>query len=84
MKNDAYEEAYNEARAVLHRRGKRVESPTTSADGTRFCHVDGVPLTDRELFKDAWGEVLAEEILQEQDVSLPQRRGLTSKTNCQL
>ena len=83
MKNDAYEEAYNEARAVLHRRGKRVESPTSSGDGTRFCRVDGAPLTDRELFKEAWGERLAEEILQE-DARLPQRQGVASKTNCQL
>jgi hypothetical protein len=84
MKNDAYEEAYNEAREVLHRRGKIVERPTLSDDGARFCRVDGLPLTDRELFKEAWGEGLAEEILREQDVRLPQRRGAASKTNCQL
>ena len=83
MKNEAYEKAYNEARAVLHRRGKRVESPTSSGNGTRFCRVDGAPLTDRELFEEAWGEGLAEEILQEQDVRLPQTRGAASKTNCQ-
>ena len=76
MKNDAYEQAYNEARAVLHRRGKIVARPTVGSDGSRFCRVDGLPLTDRELFKDAWGERLAEEILQERDVRLPHRRAL--------
>jgi hypothetical protein len=74
MTNDAYEQAYTEARAVLHRRGKVVESPTIGSDGIRYCRVNGLPLTDRELFKDAWGERLAEEILRERDVRLPQRR----------
>ena len=82
MKNDAYEQAYYEARSVLHRRGKVVESPTIGSDGLRSCRVDGLPLTDRELFEDAWGEGLAQEILQERDVRLPQRRAL--KTSCQL
>ena len=87
MKNDAYEQAYNEARAVLHRRGKIVERPTISSDGSRFCRVDGLPLTDRELFKDAWGEVLAEEILRDRD-GRPSAgkgvQGVASKTSCQL
>ena len=76
MKNDAYEHAYSEARAVLHRRGKVVESPTLGSNGIRHCRVDGLALTDRELFEDAWGAGLAQEILQERDVRLPQRRGL--------
>ena len=80
MKNDAYEHAYSEARAVLHRRGKVVESPTIGSDGIRYCRVNGLPLTDRELFKDAWGERLAEEILRERDVRPPQSRAPAGDT----
>ena len=69
MKNDAYEQAYCEARAVLHRRGKIIEKPAFGSDGIRYCRVDGLLLTDRELLKDAWGEGLAEEILRERDVT---------------
>lgn len=68
MKN-VYERAYNEARAVLHRRGKKVESPTFEAGGVRVCLVDGSPLTDRELLREAWGDCLAAEILLERDSS---------------
>ena len=51
-----------------------LESPIIGSDGIRYCRVNGSPLTDQELFKDAWGERLAEEILHERDVRLPQRR----------
>jgi hypothetical protein len=74
MKNDVFEQAYYEARSVLHRRGKIVERPVYGSDGIRHCRVDGLPLTDRELLRDAWGEGLAEEILQERDVRAPRRR----------
>jgi hypothetical protein len=74
MENDVYEQAYSEARAVLHRRGKTVESPSFGSDGIRYCRVNGLPLTDREVFKDAWGERLAEEILRERNVRLPNER----------
>jgi hypothetical protein len=76
MKHDAYEHAYSEARAVLHRRGKIIESPAIGGDGIRHCRVNGLPLTDWELFKDAWGERLADEILQDRETRLPQRRPL--------
>ena len=65
MKNGEYEKAYSEARAVLYRRGKRLEKPTLGDDGARYCRVDGLPLTDRELLQEAWGESLANEILYE-------------------
>jgi hypothetical protein len=85
MNNDAYEQAYTEARAVLHRRGRLVESPTISGEGIRYCRVNGLPLTDRELFKDAWGEGLAEEILREQDSGFPETGAAgASKRSCQL
>ena len=65
MKNGEYEKAYQEARAVLYRRGKRLEKPTLGDDGKRYCRVDGEPLTDRDLLREAWGESLANEILYE-------------------
>ena len=74
MNDDAYEQAYSEARAVLHRRGKILEKPVFGSDGIRYCCVDGLLLTDRELLKDAWGEGLAEEILHERDVTPPPTR----------
>jgi hypothetical protein len=64
-----YERAYSEARAVLHRRGKIVANPTIEAGGIRFCCVDGVPLTDPELLREAWGECLAAEILLDRDTT---------------
>jgi hypothetical protein len=71
MKHDAYEQAYYEARAVLHRRGKIIEKPAYESDGIRYCRVNGLLLSDRELLEDAWGDRLAEEILRERDVRLP-------------
>jgi len=68
MKN-VYERAYSEARAVLHRRGKVVENPTIEPGGVRMCVVDGLPLTDRELLREAWGDCLAAEILLERDTA---------------
>jgi hypothetical protein len=67
LQNDEFEEAYNEARAALHRRGKIVEMPTISHDGVRYCRVDGQPLTDRELLREAWGDGLTDEILRAQE-----------------
>ena len=60
-----YETVYNDARAVLHRRGKRVGGPRRNSDGSRQCLVDGFPLTDRDLLKEAWGESMTNEILVE-------------------
>jgi len=66
MKN-MYERAYNEARAVLHRRGKMVGYPTIGAGGVRKCLVDGLLMSDRELLREAWGDCLAAEILLERE-----------------
>lgn len=60
-----YEKAYFDAREVLYFRGKKVAKPTFGGDGLRYCPVDGSPLTDRGVFKEAWGDQLAEEILHE-------------------
>jgi hypothetical protein len=65
MKKDEYELAYREARAVLYRRGKVLDRPVLDGDGRRRCCVDGLPLTDEELFTEAWDERLATELLGE-------------------
>jgi hypothetical protein len=58
-----YEKVYNDAREALHRRGKRVGGPRRDSAGSRQCLVDGFPLTDRDLLREAWGENLTNEIL---------------------
>jgi len=63
MKSKEYEEAYWEARDALFRRGKSVGMPVPGREGIRECNIDGTPLTDRELFTEAWGGALAEDIL---------------------
>ena len=65
MKYDEAELAYQEARAVLHRRGKTVGKTVMGRDDVRYCIVDGLLLTDRDLFTEAWGGSLADEILRE-------------------
>ena len=61
--NEEYELAYREARAVLHRRGKKIEAPYADENGLRFCRVDGRSLSDRELFREAWDDRIADELL---------------------
>jgi hypothetical protein len=63
MNIEEYEEAYREARDALYRRGKKVGMPTPGREGLRQCNVNGTPLTDGELFTEAWGRVLADDIL---------------------
>ena len=60
-----YEKAYLDAREVLYFRGKKVAKPTFGEDGFRYCPVDGFLLTDHGVFKEAWGDQLADEILRE-------------------
>jgi hypothetical protein len=63
MNSEEYEQAYREAREALYRRGKRVGRPAPGREGLRVCNVNSTPLTDRELFTEAWGRALAEDIL---------------------
>ena len=67
MKNRAYEKAYWDARDTLYRRGKQIGKPTPGQDGIRRCKVNGIAFTDRELFLEAWGEALAQEIIREEE-----------------
>src|SRR5882724_9975155 len=64
MRNEAYEKAYCDAREALYTRGKKVGGPQRVV-GVRYCPVDGLPLSDRELLIEAWGERLTDEILVE-------------------
>jgi hypothetical protein len=63
MNSEEYEEAYREARNALYRRGKKVGMPAPGREGLRECSVNGTRLTDGELFTEAWGQVLADDIL---------------------
>ena len=62
---EEYEQAYREARAVLHRRGKIIGVRLEDLNGLRYSSVDGRPLSDREIFQEAWDDQLAEELIQE-------------------
>ena len=62
---EEYELAYREARAVLHRRGKIVGIRCADLNGLRYCRVDGRPLGDREIFREAWDDSLADELISE-------------------
>src|SRR6266568_8745945 len=70
MEHPPLETTYFEARGVLYRRGKRVGGPVINGDGLRRCTVDGVSLTDRELLIEAWGQVLAAEIMEGAEMKL--------------
>ena len=61
----AYEAAYNEARCALYRRGLEIGRPEYGEDGVRRCPVAGVRLADPDLLREAWGEDLTREILNE-------------------
>jgi hypothetical protein len=63
MNSEEYEQAYWEARDALYRRGKRVGMPVPGREGLRECSINGTPLTDRELFTEAWGRALADDIV---------------------
>jgi hypothetical protein len=66
MENE-YEKAYRDALNVLFLRGRQVGRPQCDASGTRRCLVDRVSLTDLEVLREAWGELLARDILRERE-----------------
>ena len=66
MANEGYEKAYRDALEILYLRGKKVGKPARSQDGLRYRQIDHVPLGDREILIEAWGESLADEIIREQ------------------
>jgi len=65
--DNEYERAYRDALNVLFRRGRQVGRPHKGTDGTRRCQVDRVSMTDLEVLREAWGELLARDILRERD-----------------
>src|SRR5689334_20258983 len=69
MSSQEYEEAYREARYALYLRGKRVGMPAPGREGLRVCNVNSAPLSDLELFTEAWGRAMAEDILSSVETS---------------
>ena len=63
MRSDDYEKAYRDAREALYLRGKKIGRQIYDQDGLRYCDVNGLQLTDREVFKEAWSEAIADEIV---------------------
>ena len=61
MTQEEYGRAYLEARDVLYRRGKVVGKPQLTATG-RVCPIDGNPLSDLGLFREAWGGAVAQKL----------------------
>ena len=75
MDNDHYEKTYRDAREALYLRGRKIGKQTYGQYSLRYCYVDGLPLSDREVFKQAWSADIADEILRnrvEHIRSLPQ------------
>src|SRR6266849_5333755 len=75
MDNDHYEKTYRDAREALYLRGRKIGKQTYSQYSLRYCDVDGLPLSDREVFKQAWSADIADEILRDRAdhiKSLPQ------------
>jgi len=66
METNQYEKSYRDARERLALRGKNVGKPTYR-DGVRCCPVEGLLMTDRDIFVEAWSEEVAETILQERN-----------------
>lgn len=66
MATEGYEKAYSDALDALYRRGKKVGKQARSHDGLRYRRIDHVPLGDRGILIEAWGESLADEIIREQ------------------
>jgi len=67
MANEGYEKAYRDALEILYLRGKKVGKLARSQDGLRYRQIDHVPLGDREILIEAWGESLADEIIRERN-----------------
>src|SRR5437667_11622786 len=63
MEDKEYENAYREALEALYRRRKTIDQPYQGNDGLRYCRIDGLPLTDFGVVKEAWGDLLTAEIL---------------------
>jgi len=63
MRSNDYEKAYKDAREALYLRGRKIGKQLYQQDGLRYCLADGLPVTDREIFQDAWGKPTADKIL---------------------
>jgi hypothetical protein len=69
--HEEYEERYLEALDVVRRKltEKTVRDPEHTPSGTRFVHIDEFPCNDRVVFRMAWGEEVARDIMNEKPQS---------------
>ena len=65
MDDKEYEYTYQEALHELRSRGIEVREPCLTHDGIRTIHVGNFPCTDELVFKEAWGEDAAKDIMQD-------------------
>ncbi len=65
MTHEEYEEQYLKALDMVRRKliGKTVGDPEHTPAGTRFVHIDGFLCNDRVVFRMAWGEEAARDIM---------------------
>jgi hypothetical protein len=68
MVPEEYEQRYTEALDVVRRKlvGSTVGDPEATPGGARFVYIDGMPCTDQVIFRMAWGEVAARDIIQQE------------------
>ena len=81
MDSNPYEKSYRDARERLILRGKDV-GQATYLDGIRYCAVEGMLLSDRNIFEEAWSEEIADAILQEHSVMGDQSIAIARSFTC--
>ena len=67
MTAEEYETQYQDALRECRTHSKRVGTPYRTHGGIRSVHINGFPCIDRLVFKEAYGEQLADKIMWEYD-----------------
>ena len=67
MTDEEYEKKYQDALNKILAMGKKVGHPERSHDGVRYCRINNFPCTDRLIFKQAYGQLIANPILRERE-----------------
>jgi len=81
MDSNPYEKSYRDARERLILRGKDI-GPVTYRDGIRYCPVEGMLLSDRNIFAEAWSEEIADAIIDEHTVMGDQSESTARSFSC--